>query len=78
MDLIGIGTMFPNIQRDDIRIVFASWLAFACVMDDHLETLQPQVGVASLQAAIQILKLHNSPDEGQYADDKDPKKTPNQ
>lgn len=52
MDLLSIKLLFPDIRRDDIRIIFAAWLAFACAMDDHLETLPTQVGVESLQDAV--------------------------
>lgn len=64
LDLISIKLMFPDIRRDDIYIVFAAWLAFACAMDDHLETLPTMVGVASLQNAVKVLQLWDTPDEG--------------
>lgn len=68
MDLLSIKLLFPDIRRDDIRIIFAAWLAFACAMDDHLETLPTQVGVEALQDAVEILKSRSSQNERKFPD----------
>lgn len=35
-----ISLFFPDIKADGLRIAFTAWLAFACAMDDILETLE--------------------------------------
>jgi hypothetical protein len=49
-----INIFFPNLHNDKIRIAFAAWLAFACAMDDTLETLPPDTGEAALVESIEI------------------------
>ncbi|KAL2134071.1 hypothetical protein VTI74DRAFT_1067 [Chaetomium olivicolor] len=51
-----ISLFFPDIQDDAVRIVFAAWLAFACVMDDILETLSIEDREAALLETIQLLR----------------------
>lgn len=63
-----IAIFFPGIQDEGIRISFAAWLAFACAMDDILETLSPEVGKAVLRECVKIAQglPESSPTRGAY------------
>ncbi|KAL1840414.1 hypothetical protein VTJ49DRAFT_488 [Mycothermus thermophilus] len=50
-----ISLFFPDVKDDAIRVVFAAWLAFACVMDDILEILSDSERELVLLESIQIL-----------------------
>ena len=56
-----ISLFFPGIKVDGVRIAFTAWLAFACVMDDILETLDVADRELVLVETIEILKC------GEYA-----------
>lgn len=51
-----ISLFFPDIKVDGIRIAFTAWLAFACVMDDILETLDIADRELVLVETIEILR----------------------
>ncbi|VUC30506.1 unnamed protein product [Clonostachys rosea] len=51
-----IDIFFPGTLSDNIRICFAAWLAFACAMDDILETLPSDLGQAVLCDCIEIIE----------------------
>jgi hypothetical protein len=51
-----ISLFFPDIKTETVRIAFAAWLAFACVMDDILEILDQGEGELALSESIQILQ----------------------
>ncbi|KAK4149485.1 hypothetical protein C8A00DRAFT_46906 [Chaetomidium leptoderma] len=51
-----ISLFFPDVKTDTIRIAFAAWLAFACVMDDILESLDDGVRELALGETIEVLK----------------------
>lgn len=51
-----IGLFFPGVLSVEIRVCFSAWLAFACAMDDILETLPPREGEAVLYECIGILQ----------------------
>jgi len=51
-----VSLFFPGIKVDGVRIAFTAWLAFACVMDDILETLDVADRELVLVETIEILK----------------------
>ena len=51
-----VSLFFPGIKDDGIRIAFTAWLAFACVMDDVLETLDSGDAELVLVETIEILR----------------------
>jgi hypothetical protein len=51
-----IDIFFPGNLPEATRICFAAWLALACVMDDTLETLAPDIGEAVLAECIEIVR----------------------
>jgi len=51
-----ISLFFPDIKTETLRIAFAAWLAFACIMDDILEILDEGDGELALSESIQILQ----------------------
>lgn len=51
-----ISLFFPDISAEAVRIAFAAWLAFVCVMDDILETLETGERELVLLDTIQVLK----------------------
>jgi hypothetical protein len=51
-----IDTFFPGALPEKVRICFAAWLAFACAMDDILETLPSDLGQAVLCECIEIIQ----------------------
>jgi hypothetical protein len=56
-----INLFFPDIKEDGIRIAFTAWLAFACAMDDILETLDSGSVELALTETIQVLKCGKCP-----------------
>jgi hypothetical protein len=50
-----INLFFPDIRADTLRLAFAAWLAFACAMDDILETLDVVDREATLVESIDLL-----------------------
>ncbi|CAH0047651.1 unnamed protein product [Clonostachys solani] len=51
-----IEIFFPGALSAKVRICFAAWLAFACAMDDILETLPSDLGQAVLCDCIEIIQ----------------------
>lgn len=51
-----ISLFFPDIKDDALRIVFAAWLAFACAMDDILETLEDAERELVLAETIEVVR----------------------
>ncbi len=51
-----VSLFFPDIESEDILICFTAWLAFACAMDDILESLPPPVQEASLNDSIAVVQ----------------------
>ena len=62
-----INIFFPNIQAEDILICFTAWLAFACAMDDILETLPPLDGKAAMSDCIEIMQSRLQPERSLLA-----------
>ncbi|KAK4034827.1 isoprenoid synthase domain-containing protein [Parachaetomium inaequale] len=56
-----VALFFPDVREDTVRIVFAAWLAFACAMDDILETLEVGDRELVLNEAITVLRQAKSP-----------------
>ncbi len=56
-----ISLFFPDIEAEGIRIVFTAWLAFACSMDDILETLESGYVELVLTETVTILRNYKSP-----------------
>lgn len=52
-----ISLFFPDIKTETVRIAFAAWLAFACAMDDILETLDESDTGLALSESIQVLQF---------------------
>lgn len=50
-----VSLFFPDIKVDGIRIAFTAWLAFACTMDDILETLEMEDRKLALLETIEVL-----------------------
>src|SRR5690606_28791962 len=50
-----ISLFFPDIVSEAVLIIFTAWLAFACVMDDVLETLDQRDRELVLWETIQLL-----------------------
>jgi len=50
---------FPAVRSVAARISFAAWLAFACAMDDILETLPPDQGILTLKSCAEIVRGHD-------------------
>jgi hypothetical protein len=51
-----INCFFPHITSEPIYVAFSAWLAFACAMDDILETLKPQGREAVLTECVGIVQ----------------------
>ncbi|KAK3898352.1 isoprenoid synthase domain-containing protein [Staphylotrichum tortipilum] len=51
-----ISLFFPDITSEVVRIAFAAWLAFVCVMDDILETVEIGERELLLLDTIEVLK----------------------
>ncbi|CAH0004481.1 unnamed protein product, partial [Clonostachys byssicola] len=47
---------FPGALSEKVRICFAAWLAFACAMDDIVETLPSDLGQAAIRDCIEIVQ----------------------
>ncbi|GAB1315433.1 hypothetical protein MFIFM68171_05643 [Madurella fahalii] len=58
-----ISLFFPDIKSDRIRICFTAWLAFACMMDDILETLPLLDRETALVESIDIVRGQTSIDD---------------
>lgn len=56
VEVNAIDTFFPGALPEKVRICFAAWLAFACAMDDILETLPSDLGQAVLCECIEIIQ----------------------
>lgn len=59
-----ISLFFPDIKADRIRICFTAWLAFACMMDDILETLPLLDRETALLESIDIIHGQTHFDDG--------------
>jgi hypothetical protein len=55
-----VSLFFPDIKVDGLRIAFTAWLAFACVMDDILETLDMEDRELALCETIELLTYGKS------------------
>ncbi|CAI6098886.1 unnamed protein product, partial [Clonostachys chloroleuca] len=56
VEVNAIDTFFPGALPEKVHICFAAWLAFACAMDDILETLPSDLGQAVLCECIEIIQ----------------------